>query len=75
MDTTHNNSLDTALLPFVPVMGRKRFAELVGVSERVVAGWISRGYIPTVNLSNGDTESRVSLINMLALSEQMKRHH
>lgn len=75
MDTTHNNSLHPAITPFVPVMGRKRFAELVGVSERVVAGWISRGYIPTVNLSNGDTTSRVSLINMLALSDQMKRQH
>lgn len=35
-------------LSSVPVMNKKRFAELTGFSEGVVEGWIDRGQIPTV---------------------------
>ena len=37
MDT----QLDTSQLPNLPVISRKRFADLVGVTEDVVAGWIN----------------------------------
>jgi len=73
MNTTDSNSLTPFITPFVPVMDRKRFAQLVGVSDRVVDGWISRGYVSVVKLSNGDQQCRYSLINILALSDQIKR--
>lgn len=42
---------ETALYPAfcpVPVMNKKRFAELTGFSEGVVEGWLDRGQLPTV---------------------------
>lgn len=42
---------ENALYPVacsVPVMNKKRFAELTGFSEGIVEGWIDRGQIPTV---------------------------
>lgn len=32
----------------LPVITRERFAELTGVSEGVLQGWIARGYIPVI---------------------------
>ena len=32
----------------VPIMNKKRFAELTGYSEGVVEGWLDRGQIPSV---------------------------
>lgn len=69
MHTTNNpSSPSIAPLTFVPVMDRRHFASLVGVSERVVDGWIARGYVQTVRFTNGDTYSRTSLINISALT-------
>lgn len=56
--------IDPSQLPNIPVMSRKRFADLVGVSEDVVAGWINRGYIPVFEIG------KYRLIN-LALVQKM----
>lgn len=48
----------------IPVMSRQRFAELSGVSEGVVQGWIVRGYIPVIEFG------KYRLVN-LALLHQM----
>ncbi|WP_370051944.1 hypothetical protein [Neptunomonas sp.] len=71
MMTTNINPLHLNLPQFVPVMDRKQFADLVGVSERVVSGWIQRGYIPTVRFNNGESNSRSSLINIVALVSEL----
>ena len=34
----------------LPVISRSRFAELIGIEEGVVQGWISKGYIPTYSV-------------------------
>lgn len=73
MNTTPNNSLQLVTPPFVPVMDRKQFAQLVGVTDRVVEGWISRGYLPTIKFSNGEQTSKLTLINMIELIDQVKR--
>ena len=42
---------ESALYPTVcsvPVMHKKRFAELSGFSEGIVEGWLDRGQLPTV---------------------------
>ncbi|MCB4809699.1 hypothetical protein LG204_00010 [Methylovorus menthalis] len=46
MDT----QLDTSQLPPVPVMARRKFADLVGVTEDTVTGWINKGYLPVVEI-------------------------
>ena len=33
---------------YSPLMTVSHFAELVGLSEGVVTGWVKRGYIPTI---------------------------
>lgn len=49
----------------VPLMERARFAELVGVSEFVVQGWIARGYLPVFEIG------KYRLINLVALNQQL----
>lgn len=49
----------------VPLMERARFAELVGVSEFVVQGWIVRGYLPVFSIG------KYNLINLVALNQQL----
>lgn len=74
MNTTNTNpfQLNIAQAVFTPVIDRKTFADLVGVSPRVVDGWIARGYVPVVRFSNGETESRSSLINVVQLIKQLE---
>jgi excisionase family DNA binding protein len=48
----------------VPIMSRERFAELVGVSDDTVRGWMNNGYIPTVKIG------RHRVVNLLALSRE-----
>lgn len=48
----------------VPVMSRQRFAELAGVEDGVVRGWIERGQIPTVKVG------RHRLINIALLHDE-----
>ena len=36
------------VVALVPIMNKKRFAELTGFSEGVIEGWLDRGQIPSV---------------------------
>ena len=47
----------------LPVLSRTRFAELIGVDEGVVLGWVNKGYLSTVRLG------KYSLINLEALRQ------
>lgn len=58
------HNLIPASLPFVPIMDRGRFAELIGVSEDTLNGMIKRGYIPVITPSNGDERARRSFVNV-----------
>jgi excisionase family DNA binding protein len=40
---------DSFVVP-TPEMTIERYAELVGVSQRVIEAWIKRGYLPTVKI-------------------------
>ncbi|WP_148301186.1 hypothetical protein [Methylobacillus glycogenes] len=48
-------------LPILPVMSRKRFAELIGVTEDTVGGWINRRYLPVIKIG------KYSLVNVALL--------
>lgn len=54
----HNNN---QALPILPVMSRKRFAELIGVTEDTVGGWINRRYLPVIKIG------KYSLVNVALL--------
>ncbi len=47
----------------LPIISRERFAQLAGVSEGVVQGWISRGYIPTYEIG------KYRFVNLTVLNE------
>lgn len=47
----------------LPILSRSRFAELIGVDEGVVLGWVNKGYLSTVRLG------KYSLINLEALRQ------
>lgn len=47
----------------LPVLSRARFAELIGVDEGVVLGWVNKGYLSTIRLG------KYSLINLEALRQ------
>ena len=47
----------------IPVMGQKKFADLAGVTEGVLEGWINRGYIPTIKIG------KHTLINLVGLTQ------
>ncbi len=59
MDT----QIEASQLPNLPVISRKKFAELVGVSESVVTNWICRGYLPVVEIG------KYRLINLALLTK------
>jgi len=59
MDT----QIDASQLSTFPVMSRKKFADHVGVTEDVVAGWISRGYLPVVEIG------KYRLVNLALLTK------
>lgn len=51
---------------FVPIMDRKRFAELVGISDDSLNGLIKRGQIPVISPS-GVEQGRRSFVNVAKL--------
>lgn len=51
-------------VPFVPIMDRARFAELVGITQPTLENMIHRGYIPVITPSNGDERARRSFVNV-----------
>ncbi|SNS03330.1 hypothetical protein SAMN05192560_2316 [Methylobacillus rhizosphaerae] len=65
MDT----SIDTSQMPSVPVMSRKKFAEIVGVTEDTVTGWINRGYLPVVEIGKYRLVN-LALLNKHALDQE-----
>jgi len=52
----------------LPVITRLRFAEMIGVPEGVVQGWIAKGYIPTYSVGKY-TLINLALLNRLALDK------
>ena len=52
----------------LPVISRLRFAEMIGVSEGVVQGWIAKGYIPTYTVGKY-TLVNLALLNRMALDK------
>lgn len=61
--------LNISQLPPVPVMSRTLFAQLVGVTEDVVNGWINRGYIPVVEVGRYRLVN-ISLLTKMALEKE-----
>lgn len=55
--------IDTSQFPAVPVMSRRKFADLVGVTEDTVTGWINRGYLPVVEIG------KYRLVNLALLNK------
>lgn len=47
-----------------PLLSKQLFADLVGVSVRVVDGWITKGYLPVIKMG------RYSLINIAKVQQQ-----
>lgn len=56
-------------LPPVPMMSRTLFAQLVGVTEDVVTGWINRGYIPVIEVGRYRLVN-LALLNKMALEKE-----
>lgn len=52
----------------LPVISRSRFAEMIGIEEGVVQGWIAKGYIPTYSVGKY-TLINLALLNKLALDK------
>lgn len=52
----------------LPVISRSRFAEMIGVSEGVVQGWVAKGYIPTYSVGKY-TLINLALLNRMALDK------
>lgn len=52
----------------LPVISRMRFAEMIGVSDGVVQGWITKGYIPTYTVGKY-TLVNLALLNRMALDK------
>lgn len=50
----------------VPLVHPAKFAELIGVSEGVVGGWVDRAYIPTVKIG------RYLFVNLAQIQESSK---
>lgn len=65
MDT----QLDTSQMPSVPVMSRKKFADLVGVTEDTVTGWINRGYLPVIEIGKYRLVN-IALVTKMALEQE-----
>lgn len=59
---------EQVITPTMPVMSRSRFAEMIGVSEGVVAGWIARGYVPTYTIGKY-TLINIALLNRMVLDK------
>ncbi len=64
-----DSPVDTSQMPSVPVMSRKKFAEIVGVTEDTVTGWINRGYLPVVEIGKYRLVN-LALLNKHALDQE-----
>jgi len=49
----------------LPVIHINKFAELNGLSEGVVGGWVDNGYLPTIKIG------RYCMVNLVALAKQL----
>lgn len=63
--------LNISQLPSVPLMSRELFAQLVGVSEDTVSGWIARGYLPTYEIGRYRLVN-IAILNQMALEKEFK---
>lgn len=63
--------LNISQLPIVPVMSRTLFAQLVGVTEDTVTGWINRGYVPVVEVGRYRLIN-LALLNKMALEKEFR---
>ena len=52
----------------LPVISCSRFAEMIGIEEGVVRGWIGKGYIPTYSVGKY-TLINLALLNRMALDK------
>lgn len=59
---------ETGFSVALPIISPALFADLVGVPEGVVRGWISRGYIPTYSVGKY-TLINLALLNRMALQK------
>ena len=64
-----DSPVDTSQMPSVPVMSRRKFADLVGVTEDTVTGWINRGYLPVVEIGKYRLVN-LALLNKHALDQE-----
>lgn len=61
--------VDLSQLPNVPVMSRKRFAELAGIEIGVLNSWIARGYMPVMEFGRYRLVN-LALLNKMALEKE-----
>ncbi|MES1983223.1 MAG: hypothetical protein V4443_12220 [Pseudomonadota bacterium] len=52
----------------LPLIARERFAELCGVSDGVVQGWIARGYLPVYEIGKYRLVN-LTLLHQMALNK------
>ena len=52
----------------VPIMNKKRFAELTGFSEGIVEGWLDRSKIPTMKVG------KHKAVNVALITQQCLRN-
>lgn len=64
--------LSEGTIPSAPIMDQQAFADSVGVSIKSVRDYVGKGYLPVVKLSNSDTESKRSFINLFILQEWLR---
>lgn len=50
--------------PTTPLIKPQRFAELVGVTDRTVDGWVRQGYLPIIKIG------RHTLVNLALVHQQ-----
>lgn len=58
-------NMPASMVVQIPLMSREKFAELCGVSDGVVQGWIVRGYLPMYEIG------KYRLINIIALNQML----
>lgn len=49
----------------LPYIHPDKFAELIGLSARVIEGWIARGYLPTVKVG------RYAMVNLVQIDADL----
>ncbi|MBI5658373.1 MAG: hypothetical protein HZC43_02225 [Nitrosomonadales bacterium] len=55
----------------MPLISRRRFAELIGMSEGVVQAWIARGYLPVYEIGKYRLIN-LALLNHMAMQKAPK---